>query len=152
MIIGENMKKGFTLVEVLAVITIIGVLALIVVPGVDSILKSNRDKLYESQINSIVEATKSATPYLASEIPEEDGGYLDVTLGYLKYMDLIDVEVKDPRNDSCISNNTVVRITRINNSFKYTLLKDNYTYDSSSCSESSLRQYIPGVIGIKQDD
>ena len=68
------MKKGFTLVEVLAVITIIGVLALIVVPGVDSILKSNRDKLYESQINSIVEAAKTATPYLASEIPEEDGG------------------------------------------------------------------------------
>ncbi len=135
------MKKGFTLVEVLAVITIIGVLALIVVPGVDSILKSNREKLYDGQINSIIDAAKTATPYLASEIPEEDGGYLDITLGYLKFMELLDVDVRDPRNDSCVSNDTVIRITRIKNSFKYTLLKDTYTYDDSSCSESNLKPY-----------
>ena len=45
--------KGFTLVEILAVITIIGILALITIPTVDSIIKSSKNDAYEVQKSAI---------------------------------------------------------------------------------------------------
>ena len=50
------MKKGFTLVELLGVIIILGVLALIVFPIIDKSIKSSKEKALESTINSIEEA------------------------------------------------------------------------------------------------
>ena len=44
------MKKGFTLVELLAVITLLGLLSLIVVPVVDKIIKDNKEKLYQTML------------------------------------------------------------------------------------------------------
>lgn len=53
--IGDGMKKGFTLVELLAVITIIGVVALIVFPTIMDSIKKSRQNLYEIQIRDIEE-------------------------------------------------------------------------------------------------
>ena len=44
------MKKGFTLAELLAVIVILGLLALIAVPVVLNKIKSTKEDLYNNQI------------------------------------------------------------------------------------------------------
>ena len=48
-------KKGFTLVELLAVVVILGVLLMIAVPSVTNIINSSRDKAFLSQAKLAVE-------------------------------------------------------------------------------------------------
>ena len=47
-------KKGFTLVELLAVITLIGILGLITVPIINNTIKSSRKKAFKETLNAIV--------------------------------------------------------------------------------------------------
>ncbi len=51
-------NKGFTLVEVLAVIVILSILMAIMVPSVSNILKKNRENNYKDLKSSIVSAAK----------------------------------------------------------------------------------------------
>ena len=52
------MKKGFTLIELMAVVIVLGVLALFVVPTIDKTMKQIREDGYEEQINNIKTAEK----------------------------------------------------------------------------------------------
>ena len=55
-IIGDRMKKGFTLVELLGVIIILGVIALITFPIINKSIKSSKEKALEQVINNIEKA------------------------------------------------------------------------------------------------
>ena len=52
-------NKGFTLVELLAILGVLAVITLITVPIIDSTIKKNKKKLYKSQINSIKASLKT---------------------------------------------------------------------------------------------
>jgi len=52
-------NKGFTMVEIIAVVTILGLLAVITTPAYDSISKNIKHKNYESKKNTIVAQTLS---------------------------------------------------------------------------------------------
>ena len=52
-------KKGFTLIEILAVIIIIGIVAIISIPTVSQYIKSAENTTYKSYENSMKEATKN---------------------------------------------------------------------------------------------
>ena len=54
-------KKGFTLVELLAVITVIAIIGLISVPVVEGIVKRSRQKAYDRQI---VAGEQTTRPFL----------------------------------------------------------------------------------------
>jgi len=54
-----NMKKGFTLVEMLAVVVLIGLLVVITVPSIKTIMNNAKEKSLEKQIDSIIESAKS---------------------------------------------------------------------------------------------
>ena len=51
-------NKGFTLIEVLAVVVILSVLAAIMVPSVNYIINQNKENNYENLKNSIISAAK----------------------------------------------------------------------------------------------
>ena len=46
------MKKGFTLVEMLAVITLLGLLALVIIPASEAIIKNAKNDSYNIQIQN----------------------------------------------------------------------------------------------------
>lgn len=51
-------KKGFTLIEILAVITILGILGLVTIPIISKSVEKSKIKAYRETINSIIESTK----------------------------------------------------------------------------------------------
>lgn len=51
-------KKGFTLVELLAVIVILAIILAIAIPGISNVINSSKEQAYESQKELIVNAAK----------------------------------------------------------------------------------------------
>ena len=47
------MRKGFTLVELMVVVAVLGVLCLIIVPIVDKNIKRSKDDMYKVQVENI---------------------------------------------------------------------------------------------------
>ena len=96
-------KKGFTLIEVLSVIIIIGIIVLIAVPTVSDYLNSSRDTTYHTFEHSMEEAAKNRvisciTDNLNCPLPEDEEMqklYLDTLIeeGYLDNM-------KDPDSNN----------------------------------------------------
>ena len=68
------MKKGFTLVELLAVIIIIGVVALIAVPSVMKSIDQSKEKSYSIQVENIEISSKK---WATDNIDELDSEYLN---------------------------------------------------------------------------
>lgn len=52
-------KKGFTLIELMAVIVLIAVLALIITPNALNAIKKYNNRLYDTQIDNIISAAKN---------------------------------------------------------------------------------------------
>ena len=93
-------KKGFTLVELLATIIILGLLVTIAYVSVTSILNKGNDSYYESQENMLVLAGREYFADHRSELPKEIGDTSTVTLETLikeKYID----PIKDKNEDDC---------------------------------------------------
>ncbi len=95
------MKNGFTLIEILAVIVILGVIAVITIPKIQDSLYSSQDEAFSFLITEI---ENKANDYindsnLTSEI--KPGIPLDIYLktlvdnGYLEAKDIVDPRSKD---------------------------------------------------------
>lgn len=91
-------EKGFTLVEVLAVIVVLGLLIAIIAPTVNNLIKDSEDALESKQISTIIDATKQYVTMNSDLLPDEG----DSTCIYLS--DLIDNGVID--NDTIINPKT----------------------------------------------
>jgi len=83
-------KKGFTLVELLAVITILAIIALIAVPIITNIISSSRKsanersaEIYVDSVNKAIVALQSATSSLNTNKIVPDGEYTIMSNGNL---------------------------------------------------------------------
>ena len=111
-------KKGFTLVELLTVIALLAIFALVTIPAVDNILKKQKTKIYQQNIETIKDALK----LLNNEIEIDDGDEYQLTLGDLKDEGLIDPNFKNPLTKKLYSNNSRLSITRIGEQYKYNVV------------------------------
>ncbi|MDD2434913.1 MAG: prepilin-type N-terminal cleavage/methylation domain-containing protein [Bacilli bacterium] len=95
------MKKGFTLIEVLAVIIILGIIALIVVPLVNDSIQSSREKVRNNQIETIERAAEQWALLNDNVIVNHGGEYILlfeelIGLGLLKNETIIDPTTNEP--------------------------------------------------------
>lgn len=112
-------KKGFTLVELLASITILALLALIAIPAISKQIKNGKSDLYNSQIENIKSAALAWGTDNLFKLPEDDT-CITVTLGYLKDGGYIDSSVINPKNNEEFSNTeTFVNIKKEQNQYVY---------------------------------
>lgn len=62
------MKKGFTLIEVLAVIVLLGMVSLIIYPNVNKIVSEQRNNIKKDNIESFIKAAKEYSLLHESEL------------------------------------------------------------------------------------
>ncbi len=132
------MKKGFTLIEIIAVVSLIAILGLIGTISVTTILKNNRNESYKLQINNIKEATKVWGSKRLFVLPD-DGNTISLKLVYLKQEGLIDKDIKNPKTEKLFSDDTVITITKKNNIFEYNVI-------DSDTDSNNYNQTLPQII------
>lgn len=109
-------KKGFTLVELLAVIIIISLLALLTSTSITKMLKDAKGDLSNIQIASIKASAESWGVDNLDKLPG-DGECKYLTLKNLKDYGILDSNIIDPKNNESISNELKIKISSTTNSF-----------------------------------
>ena len=110
-------KKGFTLVELLGVITVLGITALLIIPSVEKVIKKNKEKALENNKKTIITATKNWITDNKQKIM--DGDEYIITVGDLKTSGYLEFNIKNPVTEKCISNETEILIVNKDNKFDY---------------------------------
>jgi len=94
------MKKGFTLVELLAVIILLGLLGLIIYPTVNGVINNNKQKLHDKQIDELVRHANTYSTENITKLKTNDGARNIVTITDLYNAGLIQNDkVIDPKTD-----------------------------------------------------
>lgn len=120
------MKKGFTLVEVIAIVAILAIITVLVVPKVKNTIEKNKRKVCEGIKKTIEDSAKSYTYLHISEVDNAilSSGYKEITLKKLIEEDLLTSELEDPYTKEAISKENTVRITKSGNSYEFTYMGD----------------------------
>jgi general secretion pathway protein G len=119
-------KKAFTLVELLAIITIMGLLAVIAVVGVTDYINKSYNVSYNTLVDSIESATELYVADHSGDFPQLDvpGSVFTITLNDLVESNYIKSKLIDERTGEQIPlteqvDITVVSTTKISVSFVY---------------------------------
>ena len=103
-------KKGFTLVELLATIIILGLLALLASTSVTKVLKESKGDLYTAQIKLVESAAEAWGAENIDKLPD-DNECKYLTIKNLQDYGLIDKDLKNPKTNKEIDNNIKIKIS-----------------------------------------
>lgn len=112
-------KKGFTLVELLGVLVLLGILSGIAVPTIAKTIKSSRDNAYQDQLELMNVGARNWVADHISLIPEENGASIRVTLGELQQGGYVDKNLKNPKTKKYFSEESYVEIKNIDGGYEY---------------------------------
>lgn len=94
-------KKGFTLVEIIAVTLILGLLITLVTPKIMSNINNKKNVLYENTIKEIERISSTYLtnhPDLYSEI--SNNGFINISIDSLCIDELIECPINNPKDNS----------------------------------------------------
>lgn len=136
-------KKGFTLVELLAVVIILALLALLTSTAVTKLVKDSKEDLYNTQIALIKSAAESWGADNLLDLPDS-GECSYLTLADLKGYGLIDSDITDPRNNEPFSDDLKIKITTTLSSYGKPVTDFEVNPESiDGCSHFYLQIYKP---------
>ena len=120
-------KKGFTLVELLAVIIILSLVLVIAVPSVNKYIKQSKEKASDAQISTIIEAAQAYASTNPELLPNRENISVKVTLGQLKSAGLIKEEVKNPNDDKYFDDALTIKIKKNKENYIYEVVENTIT-------------------------
>ena len=92
----NDMKNGFTLIELVVVITILAIIALISVPIVNGVITNSKESAYKEQEKAIVDAAKTYIAAHYYKLPKVDKSTC-ITVSELKNEGMLKTDViKNP--------------------------------------------------------
>lgn len=112
------MKKGFTLIEILAVVTIIGLIFILVIPKIATSLKNKKGDVDTTTNNIVLAAAKSYVADNHDKFDKTDNNTYCLPISTLTKKEYLESPVKNVTDDVDITNTKSVKIT-YNKGFKY---------------------------------
>lgn len=92
------MKKqdGFTLVELLGVVTILVMIGAIIIPVINNVINDNKESLYDTQIKNIELGASNFVSENVFTLELKKGEKIGITLGKLQDMGYLKEDLYDP--------------------------------------------------------
>ena len=103
------MKKGFTLVELIVVVVLLGLISVFTFPSVNKTIKNRKEALYNIQVDNI---KASALSYINKYDLLKENGKVIITLCQLKQNGFEDEKLKNPINNELIPDDSKVVVTK----------------------------------------
>ena len=141
-------KDGFTLVELLAVVVIIGITYLIIFPSVTSFIDKSKKKSYNIQVDLIEKASKKWVVDNTDELLKKDPYHLNninLTLTTLKKEGYLqDMFIENPKNKKIMTGCVVVSYQSNKNQYEYTYEDGKDTYSKDDTKENKRAEEMAG--------
>ena len=135
-------KKGFTLVELISILTILGILALITIPVMNNVISKTKNKALKEQKATIVSAARKYSTEIAEYLPKYDG-------------DIYSIEVSELRNTAYLEDENIIDPTTnkpmkgcVNIIFNASKGKYNYEYTDECKTYASTPELDDKMIPI----
>ncbi len=116
------MKKGFTLVELLAVIIILGLLTIIAIPSIIGILNNEKENISDSMKNIIINASSLYIEDNSGVYPKVNNNVYCIKLESLVNDNRLSKPLKDPVTNKEIDLNKYVKVSIINDLYNYDIV------------------------------
>ena len=113
-------KNGFTLIELMAVITILVILSLIIVPIIDKNVKKSKENMYNIQIDNIRMAGQNYYTDNISLMPI-NGNYSFVKLDVLIEKGYINKDIKNPKTGKPFEEEIYVQLLNNSGTYEYSV-------------------------------
>lgn len=148
-------NKGFTLVELIGVVIILGLISLIAIPTVTSSLKKYKESLYQDSLDNIIQAAKNWGASNVGKLPngvntgismqypdidiETNYSTLYITVEDLVKEGFISSEIKNPKNNNLYCTKARITITKTSAGYTYEIQDNDYglqtlLLDEEACS------------------
>ena len=125
------MKKGFTLVELLGVIILLSVIALITYPNIVGLIESNKEELFNKQIDELKRQSNTWLLYNTDKVRREDMFTYGLTFNELYEQGLTtSATINNPLTNSPLEGCMMLQFKEELNNFEI-------TYDDDCIDESS---------------
>ena len=137
----KRYKKGFTLVEMITTITILGVVSLIALPVISNISSGFTSKKFENYEASLLAAGKLYVDQNYDDLfGYSDDGCVNIGFSEMSSKNLLkDIELEDA---SCADPSTFIRVRKNNSSYDYEVsikctLKDKVVYEKTVANDNT---------------
>lgn len=119
-------RKGFTLVELLSVIAILGIIALITIPVVSSIVQHSKDKAYDVQVSIIIDGAKK---WLEKNYDKVGSETTYLSINKLISSGIIEQDsIINPRTEEEMSGCVKISFTSLYNQYEYEYVESCSSY------------------------
>jgi len=123
------MKKGFTLIELIALVVLIGIIALLAVPQILTLVRETRNQLSDATKEMIFNAADLYTSKYSNDYEIKSGYVYCIEIEILVKEKFLQEPIKDTVTNQEISLDTIIEAKAVGNNFVFSINND--------CLESS---------------
>ena len=127
-------KKGFTLIEIIAIIILLSVIALITYPIINNLISDSREELYNKQISELERLSNTWVTKNINKLKIEDGYTYNLSFEELHEQGFVsDEQVKNPKTGKNLEGCIKVVYNSSNNGY-------NVNYDSTCTTMGEIKE------------